>query len=91
MFGLPISSDVRSYPDIGEGLGEVIATHGNLASRGAGVFIAGQIAGAVAAALFGLLHISQLYALVSLAKLRDDGIISSEEFDAKRAELLSRL
>jgi hypothetical protein len=46
------SSDVRSYPDIGEGLGEVIATHGNLASR-VRVFIAGQIAGAVAAALFG--------------------------------------
>jgi Short C-terminal domain len=39
----------------------------------------------------GLPHISQLYALVSLAKLRDDGIISSEEFDAKKAELLSRL
>jgi len=39
----------------------------------------------------GLLHISQLYALVSLAKLRDDGIISSEEFDTKKAELLSRL
>jgi Short C-terminal domain len=31
------------------------------------------------------------YAFVSLAKLRDDGIISSEEFDAKKAELLSRL
>jgi hypothetical protein len=26
---------------------------------------------------------------VSLAKLRDDGIISSEEFDTKKAELLS--
>lgn len=26
-----------------------------------------------------------------LAKLKDDGIISSEEFEAKKAELLSRL